>query len=206
MVHGWAGRATQFRKFVPKLLEAGYCVLSFDAPAHGNSEGSKTDLEEFRGVISHLCQKVGNVKAAITHSFGGGAILYSISKGLRIPTVVNIGTPTIASEIINTFLRAVNGSQKAGEYFRKHLIKLTGKSFEEYTIMGFINEIPRDLHLMVVHDEDDKEAPVIHAKELSKVFAVELVITKGLGHTRILKDEAIIDKVVTFINDASSGR
>jgi hypothetical protein len=41
VIHGWAGRATQFRRFIKPLNRAGYLVVGFDGPAHGNSQGRK---------------------------------------------------------------------------------------------------------------------------------------------------------------------
>ncbi len=38
LVHGWMGKVTQFSKMITSLNELGYKAVSFDAPAHGNSE------------------------------------------------------------------------------------------------------------------------------------------------------------------------
>src|SRR4051812_11065005 len=46
VVHGWAGRATQFRRFIKPLTSLGYTVVGFDGPAHGASEGKKTSILE----------------------------------------------------------------------------------------------------------------------------------------------------------------
>src|SRR5438105_1441963 len=40
LVHGWGGKAAQFFSFVGPLLENGFEVIAFDAPAHGLSSGS----------------------------------------------------------------------------------------------------------------------------------------------------------------------
>jgi pimeloyl-ACP methyl ester carboxylesterase len=37
LVHGWSGRGTQLVKIADALLEQGFMVYSFDAPAHGKS-------------------------------------------------------------------------------------------------------------------------------------------------------------------------
>lgn len=39
LVHGWGGYGLQLGAFVHPLLKAGYQVLAFDAPAHGNTVG-----------------------------------------------------------------------------------------------------------------------------------------------------------------------
>lgn len=39
MVHGWSGRGTQMSKIAEALVEQGYRIISFDAPAHGKADG-----------------------------------------------------------------------------------------------------------------------------------------------------------------------
>ena len=39
LVHGWSGRGLQLGAFVEPLLEQGYRVATFDAPAHGEAPG-----------------------------------------------------------------------------------------------------------------------------------------------------------------------
>jgi alpha-beta hydrolase superfamily lysophospholipase len=42
LVHGWNGHAAQLRAFVSPLVDAGYRVVAFDQPAHGQSSGART--------------------------------------------------------------------------------------------------------------------------------------------------------------------
>ena len=43
LMHGWKGRASQFATMVRDLVGEGYRVIAFDAPAHGDSAGRRTD-------------------------------------------------------------------------------------------------------------------------------------------------------------------
>src|SRR5262249_10337057 len=47
LVHGWGGHAGRLSAFVAPLLDAGFGVVSFDAPAHGISEGRFATLPDF---------------------------------------------------------------------------------------------------------------------------------------------------------------
>jgi esterase/lipase len=206
VIHGWAGRATQFRKFIPVLNKAGYRVVGFDGPAHGQSEGTRTNIIEFEEAFRNLYAQVGEPEAILAHSFGGGAVLYAAANGLRVKKLINIASPTIGDEIINTYLRAINGSRSTGNFFKSYMIKKYGRSFDEYTSSHLIQKVKQEIDLLLVHDEDDKEVGLEHAYELKRVYPrATLLVTKSLGHTRILKDERVIDQCVTFIKTGRLG-
>lgn len=58
-IHGWSGRGTQVLHFIETLLQAGYRVISFDGPAHGETAGRKTRIMEFTDVVLALGEKYG---------------------------------------------------------------------------------------------------------------------------------------------------
>lgn len=198
-VHGWAGRGTQFQFFFPFILEAGFRIVAFDGPAHGKSDGKQTNIAEFEEALKQLIKNRGVPRAAITHSFGGIATLMGISNGLPIRKLINIGSPSIGDEIIRTFLREVNGSWAIATFFKQYMIKKYGRSFNEFSGEYFIRKI-QHLDLLLVHDENDKDVPIIHAERILELYPnAKMYRTRGLGHTRILKDEGVIKVCVQFI-------
>jgi pimeloyl-ACP methyl ester carboxylesterase len=200
LIHGWAGRATQFRKFIDPLIRAGYRVVGMDGPSHGNSQGTSTNIVEFEDALKKVYEVVGEPHAILAHSFGGGAVLFAATRGLRVKRLINIASPTIGDEIINTYLRAINGAAKTGLFFKSYVMKRYGKNFDEFTSLYFISKLQQEIDLLLVHDEDDTEVELIHALELKKKYpAAKIYVTKGLGHTRILKDDTVIADCVTFI-------
>jgi pimeloyl-ACP methyl ester carboxylesterase len=207
VIHGWGGRATQFRRFIKPLTTAGYQVVGFDGPAHGNSEGKRTNIVEFEEVLLKIYEKVGQPVGILAHSFGGSVALFAAMKGLIIPKLINIASPTIGDEIINTYLRAINGSESTRDYFKKYTQKKYGKPFDEFTSSYFSQHLPRPVAVLLVHDESDKEVIIEHAERFIKLYpTAKLIKTKGLGHTRILKDDQVIRACVTFIQGEASAR
>src|SRR5204863_4540217 len=77
LIHGWAGRATQFRKFIKPINQAGLRVVGFDGPAHGKSQGSQVTLGEFEGVWQKIFDQMGCPTVISTHWFGGSVGWYS---------------------------------------------------------------------------------------------------------------------------------
>lgn len=203
LVHGWAGRATQFRRFIEILTANDYRVVGFDGPAHGNSEGKQTNIIEFEQVLKVIFKDAGEPEAIIAHSFGGGAVLHAAMNGLPVKKLINIASPTIGDEIINTYLKAINGSPATGAYFKKWILHHYNKPFDEFTSLYFIEHLKNPVDLLLVHDEDDKEVILKHALQLKQRYPVaRILVTKGLGHTRILKDDDVIEKCVTFIGNS----
>jgi esterase/lipase len=200
LLHGWAGRATQFRKFFKPLISAGYQVVGFDGPAHGESEGRQTNLDEFEQALKQMCERFGEPEAIIAHSFGGTVALFAASNGLRVKTLVNIASPVIGDEIIDGFLKAIGGTAKTKDYFKKEVIRRSGKPFDEFTALHFVKNLKQHVNLLLVHDQDDKEVSMNHPYALMEVYPkAELYHTRNLGHTRILRDDQVIRKILSFI-------
>ena len=199
MMHGWMGRSTQFRKFIKMFNDSGYQVIAFDAPAHGKSEGFKSHLMYFVKIIELLNEKY-QLKGIIGHSLGGVAGLHVIQRGAKIPSLIMIGSPSIADKIIGEFLRRLNGTWKSGNYFKEYIKRTYNQPFEHYAAEFVIQKI-EDFPLMLIYDEDDVEVSIQHAEALvDKYPAAHFLKTKGLGHTRILKDEKVIEASLEFIN------
>ncbi len=203
VVHGWAGRATQFRRFIKPLLQAGYSVIGFDGPAHGRSQGKQTNIREFEETLRKLYEIKGEPHAVIGHSFGGAAVIYAAHHGLRVHKLVAIATPTVGDWIIDTYLRAINGSEKTKAWFKAYVPRAYGRPFDEFTALYAIQHMPHSMELLLVYDEDDIEVSPAHACRIKELYpSAKLMITSGLGHTRILKDNKVINRVVDFIKEA----
>ena len=71
LVHGWSGRGTQLVKIADELVQMGYQIISFDAPAHGKSQGKNTLMPEFIASILEIEKQFGPFEFAIGHSLGG---------------------------------------------------------------------------------------------------------------------------------------
>lgn len=200
LVHGWSGRATQFFKYIGPLVAAGYHVVSFDAPAHGDSEGKQTHMEEFSDVILYIQKNMGKIKIGIGHSFGGISLLFAKKEGLDLNTIVMISSPTVGEDILTGFRKKINASQRTSTAMRKMVQTNFHLDFEDITAVELIKKIELKNHL-IVHDRDDSEVPFQNAEELKKVSKnAKLLLTNGLGHTRILRDQSVLNTILNFID------
>jgi len=201
LLHGWSGRATQWMNFIKPLNDSGYKVIAIDGPAHGNSTGKMTDIVKFQRILKQTVAMYPEIDTMITHSFGGAATMFGIQNGLKLKQLVNIGTPTDVDYIIADFLRRINATAISGQRFRQRVINDFGNSFDYYSVKESI-KFAQDTDVLMIHDRSDKEVPVQHSIDVHEANpTTQLVITEGLGHMRILKDEKVIERAIEFINE-----
>lgn len=200
LVHGWSGRGTQLVKFAEEFVKLGYCTISFDAPAHGKSPGNRTIMTEFITSVMQIEKKFGPFEAAIGHSLGGMTLLNAYKRGLHLNKLVIIGSGDKVQDIMNDFVRKLEMKSEMSELLKLYFEKQFGETMESYSSYIAAKEI--DIPVLVIHDENDYEVPVqagIHIhKQLRKG---DLMVTKGLGHRKILGNHQVIEKVIQFINN-----
>ncbi|UII33018.1 alpha/beta hydrolase [Fulvivirga ulvae] len=201
-VHGWMGRGTQFRKFVDEFNVAGYQVVAFDATGHGKSDGKRSHLMEFAGIIKALHARYGSFKMIVGHSLGGVASMMAIHDGIPTDRLIMISTPTLAHKIVDEFMNRLGASGRCKDYFDAYVVKKFGKPFEQFTAT-YIAQKLRKIDLMLIYDRDDREVDLENPEALLDVYSdARLVTTSGLGHTRILKDEEVVKTCLQFLEQS----
>jgi hypothetical protein len=93
LVHGWEGRGAQLGAFVEPLVRAGFRVVAFDAPAHGESAGSQATLLDFARAVEAVAARVGPIRAVVAHSFGCAGVTLALSRGLSVRAAVFVAPP-----------------------------------------------------------------------------------------------------------------
>lgn len=199
LVHGWSGRSTQLFMLANKLLENGYMVISFDAPAHGNSEGKTTSMVEFITCIHQLDKEFGSFDIAVGHSLGGMSLYNAIAEGLSIKKLITIGSGDLISDIIKDFVRNLSLKPIIATKMKDYHDKLFGYDIDEHSSSAKADKVT--IPTLVVHDTLDGDVAVCCAENIHKNLPnSELIITNGLGHTKILRDEPTLNKIIEFIN------
>ena len=199
LIHGWSGRATQMGPFVQPLLDAGYRVFSFDAPAHGKSSGKQTNIYEVADVIVQLQKHYGDINAVITHSFGGPCIAAAMQRGFTTNRVVSISPPATTSGLVEKFNDALQIPEKAIEKMIQLIEKKYGKNiWEEISMVNSIKDATTPG--LVIHDSDDNDIPWQEGEAIAQAWDnAQFIKTSGLGHRRILRDADVIETSVAFI-------
>lgn len=198
LVHGWAGRSTQLYMIADKLLEKGYMVISFDGPAHGFSTGKTTAMPEFLDTIAEIDKQFGPFKAAVGHSFGGMSLYNSVANSFKIEKLVTIGAADKISDVILNFTTNLKVKSIVAKKVKSMFDKRWNIDIDSHSssIVAKKNAIPT----LVVHDSNDGDVPVSCAIKIRQNLQKgSLLITKGLGHTKILRNKKVTSTIVDFI-------
>lgn len=198
LVHGWSGRGTQLFKIADALLKEGYATVSFDAPAHGKSPGNSSIMLEFITSIFELEKQYGTFEVAIGHSLGGMAVLNAAKSGFKTDKIIVIGSGDIVHDIIDDFIKKLQLKPVISLKLRAHFENKYNEAMDNYSAFKAAEAIEKPI--LVVHDENDYEVPVKAGINIHQhVKNGELMITKGLGHRKILGDANVIHKIIEFI-------
>jgi hypothetical protein len=199
-VHGWNGRGINFAYFFKSFIDAGYSVITYDAPAHGKSEGHVTNYFELSDTVrSFLDPSQGfNIQNIIAYSMGASAAINCISKDKPSVDVVLIAPALKLKEILFSAFNYHGVPKSIYRILIAEMEKNYGYDVHQDNPYLLAKTIPSKM--LIVHDKEDPTIPYIDSKILSeKKDNVLLHTTDGLGHKRILKDNAVIEVITSYI-------
>ncbi len=204
LVHGWSGRATQFTQYIDALLVQGYRVVAFDAPGHGESSGNQTNVLQVSRIVQSLAREYGPFRTMIGHSFGFVVVTNALSAGVKSCAVIGIGSPADFNLLRLAFSQLIGLNDRAE-------LALVAFMNKRYALNGLdelsIHILAKKLRLpcLIVHDKNDKKVPISEAQKIVAAWqGAEQWVTQGLGHTRILRDQHVINRSIEFIENNNS--
>jgi esterase/lipase len=198
LVHGWSGSGTQLCVIAKELVNKGFSVISFDAPAHGKAPGKTSMMPFFIESIHQIEKKYGPFEAAIGHSLGGMSLLKAIKNGFRVNKLVLIGTGNSVTHITREFTKNMKLNEKVAILMKAYFDKKFGEDMDNYS--GAFSAESVKVATLVVHDKNDIDVHISSAHEIvGKLENGKLLATEGLGHRKILGNPNVINKISTFI-------
>ncbi|MDX1954409.1 MAG: alpha/beta fold hydrolase [Chitinophagaceae bacterium] len=201
IIHGFESSVVNFDHYIKPLIRKGYEVLAFDAPAHGRSSGKQINALIFRDFILHVNKQFGPIHSFMAHSFGGMALGLALE---MIPhdeeyRVVLIAPLTETTTSMGTFFHLLRIDPATQAEFSALITRMAGKDPSWYSLRRVMPNLKA--RVLWFHDEDDGLTPL---RDAEKVKAdghphVEFVISKGLGHRRIYRDNQVKKRIVSFL-------
>lgn len=208
MMHGWSGSGVQFRKLIPDLVTAGYQVAAFDAPAHGDNPGKQTHVLEFVDSLLAIQLQIGPVHTLMAHSFGGMAAMMACQRGLSVEQMILFGPQLDVNEIYQSYSDLLNLNSKLSQRFRQKIGERMAEIVGYDDVWGLFTPQcllkDRDFSGLLIYDPEDEEIPLSQFKAVAQYWqGCQVIETAGLGHHLILKDDAVIEKVLGFMAQAA---
>ncbi|MGY3794779.1 alpha/beta hydrolase [uncultured Aquimarina sp.] len=198
LVHGWSGSGTQLSMIADRLLDKGFSTVSFDAPAHGEAPGKRSNMLHFIEAIHQLEKTHGPFTAAIGHSLGGMSLLRATKFGLNIQRLAIIGTANSITKITQNFAKNLQLKQKTAKLMKRFFDKHYGEDLDNYS--GGVSAEGVKIPTLVVHDKQDVDVHYNDGIEIHKKLENgTLLLTEKLGHRKILGNQEVINKIVDFV-------
>ena len=207
LVHGWGGHRGQLRSLVEPLVDAGLRVVAYDAPAHGDSGpgalgGRRTTLPEMSTALDTVIAAHGPARAVVGHSMGAAASALAVLDGTPTERLVMVTPLADPTTYIEGFAHTLGFSERTRHRFEIRMQVLADRRLADLDIplRAANTRLPLPATL-VLSDRDDKEADHADGARIARAWpGAELVLSDGLGHRRILRDEETIKRIVAHVS------
>ena len=201
LMHGWGGARAQMTGFVDPLLFAGYRVVAYDQPAHGDSDGKMTNLLEIAPTMDLIAKQEGPFQAVLAHSFGTLITSYALVERSFPPParLVYFGAFNRLLDSLPRFQMQASLPDELMEGFRALLYEQFGRGvLEAITNERLTPQI--DIPALMFHDAADNVTPVEDSRAIARVWKqARFIETEGLGHRGALQSKSIHEQVVKFL-------
>jgi len=201
ILHGFESSIVNFDWYIKPLINLGYCIMGFDAPAHGKS-GKMFNALLYRRFITDIDDKYGPVTNFLAHSLGGLAVCLALEewKHNEAFKVVLVAPATETTTAVNSFFKYLNLNGEVRKEFDNIICKKTGNQPEWFSISRVAETIRA--RVLWLHDKDDHMTPLSDVQTIieKKYSNFEFYITEGLGHRRIYRDNKVTKKIIEFLN------
>lgn len=199
-VHGRSSRGLRFSSLIEVLADAGYRLVTFDAPAHGRSSGSHIDLMEYVDALMEVSGNVGSLYGIVAHSFGATVTLLALEKGFTTEKTVFFSALNGLRGPLDCLAEKLQMPVEVLSKVKEHFEKKFNRSVESLEAVRVVPQLTTP-PLLVFHDRDDALLPYHNAMDLTGVWKnSELIGTLGTSHHSILDDPAAIRTTVSFFD------
>lgn len=201
ILHGFESSVVNFDKYVNGLIKKGYEVLAFDAPAHGESTGKTINAVVYKELVLHIWNHYGPVDSFVTHSFGGLVLCLALEEIPHSPStkIVLIAPAAETTTAIDNFFKLL----KLDSGVRKEFDAIIKEEGGEWPQWFSVSRVASKLkgQVLFLQDKEDYMTPLSDVKPImDKNYPnFQFVISEGLGHRRIYRDEQSLQRVMEFL-------
>lgn len=199
-LHGWQSHTYRWKAYIEALDKEEYTVYAFDAPGHGLSGGSFLTVPFYSQFVGVLAHRLGSLHAVIGHSIGGFTLLYTLHRLPLLPVskAVIMASPGEVSDFFTVFRDTLGLHERTMELVTDYFVGKYNVGPDHFSTARFAPSLK--MPGLIIHDEDDFDAPHHYALPLNKHWQQSrLITTKGFGHN--LRSPSVVKNVVDFVNE-----
>lgn len=210
LVHGFGGRGAQFGAMVEPLVEAGYQVVMFDAPAHGDSDhgpagARRTHGVEFAKALDAVACRFGPAEAVIAHSMGTISTYLALRFGwLGARRLVFVAPMVEFTSLLDQFQAALGFGSRTRRAMERDVDAFVGVPVSEFDARVQAAHV-EPLPTLVITDRGDRQTPYREVVDFAAAIGAPLITTEGLGHRKVLRDPDVVRTVVEFLGGHVAG-
>ena len=201
ILHGFESGIINFDRYIQPLINKGYEVLGFDAPAHGQSSGDSINVLLYKQLVEHIYRTYGPIRSFIAHSFGGLALTLALediphdSDYKMVLVAPAVETATAASN----FFQLLKLKPSLKPHFNKLIRELGKHEIEWFSVARASAAIKAQV--LFLQDKQDTMTPYSDVVPIMNrnYPNFTFIITEGLGHRRIYRDDTIFNAILNFL-------
>lgn len=204
LVHGWQSEAGVWAPWVAPLLAAGYAVHALDLPGHGRSGGWRLSLPLAEAAVAAVAGRAGPMVAVVGHSFGAAAMAgaladrHSARWASASTALVLLGSQTDYAAQMHRQALAAGVAEADWPLLQRRLAQRIGVDLQRFRLVKQPPALGQ--RALFVHADEDPIAPAAGAAQAAAAWpGSRWHAADGLGHFRLLRDEAIIGAALRFI-------
>ena len=148
-----------------------------------------------------IIKQYGPVESFIAHSFGGLAVMLALEEiGYNEDQrVVLVAPATESKTAIDFFFSFMKLDDEVRKEFDHFIYKMRDRSPDWYSVSRAVKNVK--VKILWCHDETDDLTPWKDAKKVQEAnhSHIRFIVTKGLGHRRIYRDNKVSKEIIEFI-------
>jgi len=201
IAHGFESASRHFDSYIMALVEKGYEVVAFDAPAHGASGGSRILLPDYIGMLRTIEQNYGPFHSYMGHSLGGLAVTLFLENNPhnKVTRLVLVAPAVETTTAVDLFGRAFRLSPEVMKEMDDYVQETSGHHLDWYSLRRALHHVHATT--LYLQDDEDRITPVREALKVRDDAHpnIKFIFTNGLGHRRIYKDADVMTRIVAFL-------
>jgi pimeloyl-ACP methyl ester carboxylesterase len=213
LVHGWSGWWQQLSVYVEPLVAAGFRVVAWDAPSHGESAPGRygrhySSIADLVDAVDAVAAQIGEVHGIVAHSAGAMAAGVAIASGRVAPRRVVLVSPSVTGDDHIAYLAGrLDWGPRTERLVQVYTDRRHGIRMADYDVPQLIAESSAELPAAImIYDEGDREVPTDSAARLAEHWpCAEVVTTSGYDHFRVLWAPETVVRAVDFLSGQPAG-